>query len=84
MGTLTVSTFAKTGTAVSKREKRNKYFFIVLFSCKDAKNTRGDAYSSGVKMKMTADVLHCLNNLIIQNEQQTRFSVNGKDYFCTV
>jgi hypothetical protein len=35
-------------------------------------------------MKMAADVLHCLNNLIIQNEQQTRFSINGKDYFCIV
>ena len=84
MGTLTVSTFAKTGTAVSKRKKRNKYFFIVMFSCKDAKNTRGDAYSSGVKMKMAADVLHCLNNLIIQNGVQTLFLIKGKDYFCAV
>ncbi len=29
-------------------------------------------------------MLYCLNNLIIQNEQQTGFLINGKDYFCIV
>ena len=61
MGTLIVSVFARARVAVINVIKRNKYFFIVLFSCKDAKNTRGAAYSFEVKMKIVINIeLHAL------------------------
>lgn len=75
---------AKAGMATINVINRKKYLFIIGFSCKDAKNTRGLTDSFAVKIKISVNKLHRLNNLIIRFGLQTGFPIDGKDYFCKV